>query len=67
MLSRIIIGILFILFALVQYNDPDPWLWIAAYGVVGFMYWVSVKKPISRAVILLLILAFGIVAVLYIP
>ncbi|MBT8220858.1 MAG: transmembrane 220 family protein [Bacteroidia bacterium] len=67
MMARIIIGILFIAFAVVQFNDPDPWLWIAAYGIVGFMYLVSAKKPISRAVILLLILAFGIVAVLYIP
>jgi len=25
---------LFLLFAVVQYNDPDPWLWIAIYLVV---------------------------------
>jgi hypothetical protein len=26
---------LFLLFAVVQYNDPDPWLWIAIYLAVA--------------------------------
>ncbi|MBK8702664.1 MAG: transmembrane 220 family protein [Saprospiraceae bacterium] len=26
---------LFLLFAVVQYNDPDPWLWIAIYLTVA--------------------------------
>lgn len=29
------IASLFILFAIVQYNDPDPWLWIALYLAVA--------------------------------
>lgn len=28
---NIILSILFVLFAIVQYNDPDPWLWILIY------------------------------------
>ena len=30
-ITNIILAILFTLFALVQYNDPDPWLWIGIY------------------------------------
>ena len=30
-ITNIILSILFVLFAIVQYNDPDPWLWIALY------------------------------------
>ena len=32
---NIILTLLFILFAAVQLNDPDPWLWVAIYGLVA--------------------------------
>jgi hypothetical protein len=28
---------LMLLFAFVQYNDPDPWLWIILYGYAAFV------------------------------
>ncbi len=31
------ITVLLILFAVVQYNDPDPWLWIATYLVFAML------------------------------
>lgn len=31
---KIILALLFALFAAVQFNDPDPGLWIAVYGVM---------------------------------
>lgn len=30
-ITNIILTVLFVLFAIVQYNDPDPWLWIGIY------------------------------------
>lgn len=30
-----ILCVLFALFAIVQYNDPDPWLWILLYGFIA--------------------------------
>ncbi len=30
-----VLSLLFLVFAIVQYNDPDPWLWIALYGFVA--------------------------------
>lgn len=37
---HIIVTILFVLFAVVQYNDPDGWKWVILYlivaGIVGF-------------------------------
>jgi hypothetical protein len=30
-----ILGVLFLVFAVVQYNDPDPWKWILLYAAVG--------------------------------
>jgi len=32
---NIILSILFIVFAYVQINDPDPWLWVLLYGFVA--------------------------------
>ncbi|QMW00257.1 transmembrane 220 family protein [Spirosoma foliorum] len=40
-------GILFILFAAVQYNDPDPQIWIPIYGVAAiacFMAYANVGE-----------------------
>lgn len=30
-----ILAILFLIFALLQLNDPDPWLWVVIYGAVA--------------------------------
>ncbi len=34
-LTNWILAVLFALFAVVQYNDLDPWLWILMYGYVA--------------------------------
>jgi hypothetical protein len=28
---------IFVLFALLQYNDPDPWLWMPIYGLAAWL------------------------------
>lgn len=35
--TEIVIAVLFALFAVVQLNDVDPWLWVAIYGVVAIL------------------------------
>jgi len=67
MTARIIIGILFIVFAAVQYNDPDPWLWIVAYSLIGLISIVSAFKVIPKLVYLLLIIVFAAATAYYIP
>ena len=37
-ITNIILALLFTIFAVVQYNDPDPWLWI---GIYLFMALIS--------------------------
>ncbi len=34
---NLVLAILFLLFAIVQYNDPDPWLWIGLYSLVAII------------------------------
>ena len=36
--------LIFILFAAVQYNDPDPYLWIPIYIYVAFICWKASKE-----------------------
>jgi transmembrane protein TMEM220 len=49
---NIIFVILFILFALLQYNDPDPYLWIPIYLYGSLMCWMSYRgKPSGRGLI----------------
>jgi hypothetical protein len=45
---RLIIGMVFLLFALVQLNDPDPWGWVALYGGVGILLMVSAWRSVPR-------------------
>jgi len=34
---NIFLSLLFFLFAIVQYNDPDPWLWITLYCYIALI------------------------------
>ena len=41
--------VVFILFAVVQYNDPDPYLWIPIYLYPALLCYLKfIQKPISR-------------------
>jgi hypothetical protein len=44
-ITNIVLGVLFLLFAIVQYNDPDPWLWMLLYGfVAGILLFAAFGK-----------------------
>ncbi len=45
MIVRIVISVLFILFAAVQLNDPDPWAWVLLYGATaGVVLWSAFRS-----------------------
>ena len=48
MLIRIVLGLLFFLFAAVQLNDPDPWLWVLIYGATGAIILWSAWRPLQQ-------------------
>ena len=57
-----IFGSILILFALVQYNDPDPFLWMLYYGMVGYLGIIAaLKEKHSQG----LIIIFGLIAVFW--
>jgi hypothetical protein len=58
---KIILVVLFTLFAVVQYNDVDPWLWIFIYGFTAALFLANLMGWYNKVVILVVMIA----AVLY--
>ena len=49
-------GLLFVFFTLLQFNDPDAWLWVALYGYAAIMCFMAfLGKQSMNAVLLGLI------------
>lgn len=57
-LTNFIICAIFLLFAYVQLNDPDPYVWIIVYGLVAVLFAVSNFVRLPKILIQLVILAF---------
>ncbi len=51
----------FVLVAALQYNDPDPYVWIAIYGAAALVSWLQRRRP-ARSIPALLV---GSVAVVW--
>ena len=51
MIARIIVSVVFLLFAVVQLNDIDPWLWVVLYGLTSAIWAWSAFRPIPRTVL----------------
>ena len=54
----LIFAITFFLFAALQYNDPDPWVWICVYGFVAIASLLQWMGKISDKILLLLTVGF---------
>lgn len=63
-----ILAVLFALFALVQYNDPDPVQWMILYGGVAVFYaTAALGKPVYRPAVWLWFAAIVVWAGLLMP
>jgi hypothetical protein len=58
------IAFVFILFAIVQYNDSDPYLWIAIYGSIGMVY---LWKEVPKSLLYFMVFSLSIFLATYIP
>ena len=41
---NIVFIVIFIVFAALQYNDPDPYIWMPVYLYAAFLCWQSINK-----------------------
>lgn len=70
MLRRIltlVISLLFILFAGVQYNDPDGWLWIPIYLIPAIIYGLLFFRKRFTRMTKILAIIFSLSLLIYIP
>ncbi len=63
---KIALAILYIVFAAVQYNDPDPLYWILIYGVAAALIILNLFGWHNRLIIGLFIIAGAILSLQYI-
>jgi hypothetical protein len=65
-ISNLVLSILFLLFTIVQFNDPDPFKWILLYGltagICGFSAFGKKSKIINIITLLIVIIWMGILA-----
>lgn len=59
--------LVFTLFALFQWNDPDPYLWIPIYGFSAYTSYCAANKYYNPMLLSLLILAYLIGAIYLFP
>jgi hypothetical protein len=60
---NIILCILFIIFAALQYNDPDPFLWIPIYLLAAFLCWRASQGIHHRSLYIIAISIYIIYAI----
>ena len=54
---------IFIIFAGLQYNDPDPYIWIPIYLYAALLCWLSIRKTFSPAAYWIGFIVYGAYAV----
>lgn len=59
---NLIFVVLFVLFAALQYNDPDPYLWIPLYLFAAALCWLAFRQKFSPTIYLLAIAIYTIYA-----
>jgi len=66
-IANSILAFLFFTFAVVQYNDPDPWLWIVAYLFVTLLFVLQIFQKLARPLLLASTILFAIWGISFVP
>lgn len=51
--------VIFIVFAALQYNDPDPYVWMPIYLYAAYLCWQAIKKMYNRRLYFIGLAAYG--------
>jgi Transmembrane family 220, helix len=62
-----ILAVIFLLFAFVQINDPDPVIWILIYGVMAVLSIMAIFKFYPTKFIIGLLVLYILYSIVYIP
>ena len=64
---HLLLGLIFGAFAVVQYNDPDPWLWVSWYLLIAAINMFAFFGKFNQALLLVLLLLCLVGLVYYFP
>jgi hypothetical protein len=53
----------FVIFAALQYNDPDPYIWVPIYLYAAFLCWQSIKGKFNLPLYLVGYIVYGVYAI----
>ena len=64
---KVITALIFICFAVLQYNDPDPWLWVLVYGFAAIIIALDISGLAMRRIYRIALLTLILFSIYYIP
>jgi hypothetical protein len=64
---NLVLAVMFLAFAFLQINDPDPVLWILIYGAMAVICVLAAFKIYSRLAIIILLVGFMAYSAVFIP
>jgi hypothetical protein len=62
-----VLAVMFLIFAFVQINDPDPVIWILIYGLMAVICIMAIFEFYPRKVLVGLLAIFALYSFVYIP
>lgn len=62
-LFNLIFAFLFVLFAALQYNDPDPYIWVPVYLYAAFLCWLAFRNKFYQKAYVVGIITYFVYAV----
>lgn len=57
----------FVVFALLQFNDPDPWIWVPAYLFSAYTAYCSTRNYYNPMLLMILLAGYAWGAFMYFP
>jgi hypothetical protein len=62
-----LLAVMFLVFAFLQLNDPDPLIWIPIYGAMSIICIMAMFNYYSRPVLIVLIVFYALYSIIYFP
>jgi len=59
--------IVFIVFGIIQFNDPDFWIWTPVYWLIALIPVLFLRNMLTQKLLLLFIVLYGLFMISYIP
>lgn len=62
-----VLSLMFLVFAALQLNDPDPYIWIPVYGAMAVICIMAMYDRFNQKIMISLLVAYGLYSIYYFP